>query len=360
MKKTKILFISRAFPPIIGGIENMNYELSKWLPKYSKTEIIANTLGKIALPFFIPWMFIKLPFIAKNYDAILLGDGLLAILAWWTKKFFPNKKLICIVHGLDVTYNHPLYQILWTGYFFPKCDKFISVGNQTIKELVTREVPKDKCTFIPNGITSENFINFKAVQNDLISIIGEEYRNKKFILTSGRLAKRKGVAWFIRNVLPNMPDNVVYIVSGDGPDRGNIEKAIDETNQFTKVILLGRVTQEELLTLWHTCDVFVQPNIKIDGDMEGFGISVIEAGVCKIPVIVSYLEGLKDAIKNGKNGFTVSHENPEEWTNKVLEILSENFDKQTFGKKASNYIIKNNSWEHISKEYVDQISKSLL
>lgn len=360
MKKIKILFISRAFPPIIGGIENMNYELSKWLPKYSETKTIANTFGKIALPFFIPLMFLRLLFITKRYDVILLGDGLLVILAWWIKIFFPNKKIICITHGLDVTYNHPLYQILWTSYFFPRCDKFISVGNQTVKELVKREIPKEKCVFIPNGITPENFINFEATKDDLLLIIGEEYRNSKFILTSGRLAKRKGVAWFIRNVLPNMPDDVIYVIAGDGPDRKNIEKAIDETNQFTKVILLGRVTQEELLTLWHTSDIFVQPNIKVDGDMEGFGISVIEAAVCKIPVVVSSLEGLKDAIKDGENGFIISNENPDEWSRKVLKVLNEDFDKVAFGKKASDYIIKNNSWEHISQEYVYEISKLLL
>ncbi len=355
MKKPKILFISRAFPPVVGGIENMNYELSTWLPKYSQTTTIANTLGKIALPIFIPIMFIRLLFIVKKYDAILLGDGLLAILAWWIKKINSNTKVICVAHGLDITYKHPLYQIFWTSYFFPKCDKFICVGNQTIKELTKREVPQDKCTFIPNGITIEKFVNFRASRDDLLNIIGEQYNDYKFILTSGRLAKRKGVAWFIRNVLPDLPQNIIYIVAGEGPDRKNIENAITETKQFNRILLLGRVTQEELLTLWHTCDVFVQPNIKVDGDMEGFGISVIEAAVCKIPVIVSDLEGLKDAIKNNESGFTVTHENKQQWLEKVLEVLDDNFKKEDFVEKASSYIAKNNSWEHISKEYLKEI-----
>ncbi|KKW05308.1 MAG: Glycosyl transferase, group 1 family [Candidatus Moranbacteria bacterium GW2011_GWE1_49_15] len=41
----KILFISRAFPPVVGGIENQNYELSKWLPK-------VDGQGKEIPPFF--------------------------------------------------------------------------------------------------------------------------------------------------------------------------------------------------------------------------------------------------------------------------------------------------------------------
>ncbi len=355
MKKLKILFVSRAFPPIVGGIENMNYELSQWLPKYAKTKTIANTMGKIALPFFIPWMFFRLLFTMRKYDVLLLGDSLLAILGWWIKQFFPKKKVISIAHGLDITYSNPLYQIFWTDYFFPKCDKFISVGNQTIHELSIRNVSKQKCKFIPNGITPDNFVNFKATRNDLITLIGNKFENNRFILTSGRLVKRKGVAWFIRNVLPNLPNDIVYIIAGGGPDKENIIDSIKETNQFEKVILLGRVTQEELLTLWHTCDVFVQPNIKVEGDMEGFGLSVIEAAVCKIPVVVSHLEGLKDAIKNNKNGFTVTPEKPEEWLHTLENILSINFDKESFGQKASEYVIRNNSWEHIAKEYVNEI-----
>ncbi len=355
MQKPKILFISRAFPPVIGGIENMNYELSIWLPKYSQTTTIANTLGKIALPIFIPITMLKLIFLSKKYDAILLGDGLLAVLAWWIKKINKKAKITCIAHGLDITYDNPLYQIFWTSYFFSKCDKFICVGNQTIKELVNREVPKEKCVFIPNGITVEKFLNFEASKDDLLNIIGKQYNDYKFILTSGRLAKRKGVAWFIRNVLPELPQNIIYIVAGEGPDRKNIEEAIAETQQFDRVLLLGRVTQNDLLILWHTCDIFVQPNIEVTGDMEGFGISVIEAAACKIPVIVSDLEGLKDAIKNNESGFSVEHENKDAWLNKIKQILSPDFNKEGFTKKASSYIVKNNSWEHITKEYIKEI-----
>ena len=40
MEKTKILFISRAYPPVVGGIENQNYELGKWLGEIAEIKII--------------------------------------------------------------------------------------------------------------------------------------------------------------------------------------------------------------------------------------------------------------------------------------------------------------------------------
>ena len=50
----KILFLSRAYPPITGGIENQNYALSVWLPTVTETKTIANLKGKAGLLFFLP------------------------------------------------------------------------------------------------------------------------------------------------------------------------------------------------------------------------------------------------------------------------------------------------------------------
>ncbi len=355
----KILFVSRAYPPVVGGIENQNYELSQWLPQYAQTTTIANTKGKIALPVFLPWMLLRLLFTMPKYDVLLLGDGVLGILGWWVKKIFPKKKVACVIHGLDLTYLSSLYQILWVGTFLPACDQFIAVGNQTLQEAVHRGIPKERCVFIPNGIDPEKFLHFTGTKDDLSELVGPMRSDAQTILTTGRLAKRKGVAWFIRNVLPKLPAHMIYIVAGAGPDQENIEDAIAQTGLAERVILLGRVRDEDLLTLWHTCDVFVQPNIPLRGDMEGFGISVIEAAVCGIPVVAADLEGLKDAITDGKNGFRVPPQDPDAWVGKISEILSDDFDRIAFGKNASHYVITHNSWEIIAKRYHDTLQSLL-
>jgi glycosyltransferase involved in cell wall biosynthesis len=109
--------------------------------------------------------------------------------------------------------------------------------------------------------------------------------------------------------------------------------------------------------LFHTCDVFIQPNIKIPGDMEGFGISVIEAAYCGIPVIASDLEGLKDAIKNEKNGFLIESENADSYVKKINELLDDEEYRKNFGQKARQYITEHLSWEHVSKKYLKEIEK---
>lgn len=351
----KILFISRAFPPIVGGIENQNYELSRWLSRLAEVKTIANKKGKQFLPMFFPYALLRTFLISRNYDAILLGDGVLGIIGW-ILKLFCKKPVICIVHGLDLTYKMKLYQKFWVGYFIKKSDKLIAVGNETVKVGIKKNIPEEKFVFISNGVDTEKCIG-DFVKKDLEEIIGEKLEGKYAILTSGRLAKRKGVAWFINNIMPKLGENIIYIVAGDGPDRDNIREAVKNNKLQDRVKILGYVTDKIKNILFNTCDLFIQSNIKVPGDMEGFGISVIEAASCKLPVIASNLEGLKDAIKDGQNGFLVEPYDTQGYVKKINELLADENYRKEFGEKARQFVIENYRWEKISKKYLEEIRK---
>ncbi|MFC1756401.1 glycosyltransferase family 4 protein [Patescibacteria group bacterium] len=351
----KILFISRAYPPVVGGIENQNYELSKWLSKIAEVKIIANKGGKKFLLIFLPWVLLRTLFLFRHYDVILLGDGVLGIVGYVLKLFY-KKPVISVVHGLDLTFKNVLYQKLWVGLFIKKLDKLIAVGNETIRVGVSKGISKEKFVFVPNGVDPEK--NLKShLRSELESIIDENLTGKKVILTSGRLAKRKGAAWFIENVMPSLPKNIIYIISGDGPDKENIENVIKKSELGNQVKTLGYVNDNTRNILFNTSDLFVQPNIKIEGDMEGFGISVIEASACKLPVIASRLEGLKDAIKDGQNGFLVEPGNVDSYAAKINELLSDDDFRKEFGEKARQFVIENYSWDKISKKYLEEIKE---
>jgi glycosyltransferase involved in cell wall biosynthesis len=288
---------------------------------------------------------------------LLLGDGVLGIIGWFAKLFF-KKPVICVVHGLDLTYKMSLYQKLWVGFFIKKLDKLIAVGNETIKIGVEKNIPLEKFVFIPNGVDTEKNLGDYSRQ-DLEKAIGENLENKKLLLTSGRLVKRKGVAWFIENVMPVLPNDIIYLVSGDGPDRKNIEKAVSNKNLSDQVKVLGYVPDETRNILFNTCDIFIQPNIPVPGDIEGFGISVIEAASCRRPVIAANLEGLKDAVKNGQNGFLVKPYAIMDYVSKIEELLENDTERRQFGAKARQFVIEDYSWEKIAKKYLEEIEKTL-
>lgn len=356
----KILFVSRAYPPVVGGMERHNFELSRHLAKISEMRIIANRHGKIFLPFFLPYASVKAVFLMRKFDILILGDGVMAVAGYLTKLFYRKKrKVVCVLHGLDVTYRFWLYRAFWVKRFIPALDKLMAVGNETIRQGVKRGIPEEKFVFIPNGINPDQHIGNYS-RSDLEQIVGESLEGKKVILTSGRLAKRKGVAWFIRNVMPKLKDNIIYVILGDGPDKENILQAVKERDFKERVKFLGYQSDEIRDVLFNTCDIFVQPNIKVPGDIEGFGISVIEATTCRLPVIAAKLEGLKDAIKDEENGFLVESGNTEAWVAKINELLSNDQLRKEFGEKARKYTVENYSWDKIAQKYLEVIESNCL
>ncbi|MDR1601380.1 MAG: glycosyltransferase [Tannerella sp.] len=50
-------------------------------------------------------------------------------------------------------------------------------------------------------------------------------------------------------------------------------------------------------------DAFLMPNIPVEGDMEGFGLVCLEASACGTLVFAADIDGIPDAVRNGKNGF---------------------------------------------------------
>jgi glycosyltransferase involved in cell wall biosynthesis len=366
----KILFISRAFPPVLGGIENQNYGISEALSKVAKVKIIANRRGKKFLPLFLPWVAIKALFMLGRYDVVLLGDGVLSPIGVFLKAFYPKKKIISIIHGLDITFglNKSLLGKIYRFVNIPshkKMDKLIMVGNETIKEAIKSGVPEKKCVFIPNGIDSSDICEDHN-REELEKLTGFDLLDKKVIVRVGRYVKHKGVEWFIRKVMPKIPENYVLVAAGGvvakktAGDKNYFpvcKRAVEENNLGSRVRLLKNLSWEDMKILFNTADIFISPNIIVPGSMEGFGINAVEGAACARVVVASRLEGLKDAIWEGENGFLVEPGNTEAWTGKINELLADDEFRREFGEKAKKWTIEKFSWDVIAKKYIDTIQK---
>ncbi len=369
----KILFISHSFPPIIGGIENQNFQLTEALKKteQAKIKIIKNTRGKIWLPIFVPITFLKAFFLMSRYDVCLLGSGVLAPIGSVLKFFHPKKKFFCITHALDIIFaeKEGFLPKIYAGINIPslkKMDKLFMVGNATIEEAVKFGIDRKKCKFIPNGINKNDLVE-NHTRKELSKIFGKNTQEKKVILRLGRFVPHKGTSWFIDNVMPKLSKNILMIAvggrvskntAGDKDDFLNAEKAIIKNGLESQVRLYPAIPQKELKILLNTVDLVVSPNIKIFGSMEGFGINAIEAGICKRIVLASDLEGLVDAVKDGKNGTIVEHENPEAWVkeiNKIFKSKKETLSKR--GIETAKYVEENYSWDKIAKKYLKEMNK---
>jgi len=302
------------------------------------------------LPLFGIFALIKLLFILCKYDIVLLGDGALGIIGWIIK-FFSQKPVVCIVHGLDLTYSNVIYQKLWVNIFLRNMDKLIAVGNETINQVVLRGIQRSNLIFVPNGVSIKKPLPTYS-KKDLEKLIGREIHGK-VLLTLGRLVKRKGVAWFIKEVVDKSCDSYIYIIAGDGPEKSNINKIIKKNGLQNRVFYIGSVSDKEKELLYSTADLFIQPNIKVPGDIEGFGLVVLEAASYGLSVVASDIEGLRDAIHNGLTGVLVQERNVAQYKKAITLFLENDENRKQFGVNARRYVMKYYSWDNIAKEYVN-------
>lgn len=366
----KLLFISRAYPPTVGGIENQNYALSVWLAKKATVTTIANKRGKRFLPIFLPYATIKACFLAFHSDAILLGDGVLAPVGFFLKLMHPRTKVFSVIHGLDLTFGAKpgLLAKLYRSINLPSLkhlDRLLAVSCQTEGVARALGIPRENISVIPNGIDPADILK-PHDRSDLDALLKENTSEKFVILRIGRYVKHKGVEWFIRNVVPNLPDTTLFVAAGavvkkktagDDDYFPRCEQAVRELHLEKKVRLLTDLPQEELKILLNAADIAVSPNISVPGSMEGFGINVLEASICGLPVVASRLEGLQEAITDGENGKLVEPENAEAFLDAILSFMENDADRKAFGTRAAAYTQEHYHWDAISDQYIETIKR---
>lgn len=361
-----ILFVSRAFPPTIGGIEKQNAELGTWLSRHATVTVIANRHGKSFLPLFLPWALMRTLWLLRRHDVLLLGDGVLAPLGAVAKLVFPRKAVVSILHGLDLTFASKQSALarLYRSLNLPslrRLDGLICVSQETKQVALSLGFPADRAFIIPNGIDPQEFEGV-ASRDDLARLLGMDLSGKKVIVRIGRFVPHKGTLWFIREVLPLLDDNIVFVAAGGAAQKSvpgdqsvlsECEAAVRELGLGHRVRLFPNALRSTIMLLFQTADLAVAPNIPVPGSMEGFGLIVLEAGLAHLPIVVSRLEGLQESVTDGENGFLVEPENPLAYQKKIEELLSERVDRQAIGARAARFTQDHFAWSVISSKYVD-------
>lgn len=299
---------------------------------------------------FLPYALIKSLFLVRQVDLIYLCDSLLAPLGLIIG-ILSGRPVVATAHGLDIIYDKWFYQIIFIGAL-RRLDRVIAVSESTRRECLKRRISADKCVVIPNGVTAPT----NNSKYNLNEILGVDIGDKKLLLTVGRLVKRKGVIWFIENVLPQL-ENVIYVVVGQGSEEKKIRRILVNKKIKNKVILLTTISDERLEILYKKSDIFIMPNIKVPGDREGFGLVALEAAIHGLPVVASRLEGIKEAIIDGQNGKLVKTEDATGFIAVITSWLNSDERRQRFGQQARIYTSANYSWDKITQRYLQEIEK---
>lgn len=352
--KPEILFLSRNYPPQIGGLETYSYNLIQSVGRRHAVSKIVLRKPKKHLFWFLPYALLRAVLLIRKQGIrrVHLCDGFLATAGVLLKSLLPVTVSVT-VHGLDITFSNGLYQAI-----IPPCvarlDKIVCVSRHTQNECVHRGIPTDKIRVIPNGIIPEDFQLPEpsgAERSELARNLGIPLEDKTILLTVGRLVPRKGVAWFVREVVPHLDDSSLYLIVGMGSDFARISALVRELHLGSRVFLLGGVTTEMRNRLLHASDAFVMPNLEVKGDVEGFGIAAIEAGCCGLPVVASDVQGLKDAVIHGKTGFLVEAGNAGAFLDGIRKM---NLSRE----HVRSLVVETFDWGKVSERYEEVLGLS--
>jgi phosphatidylinositol alpha-1,6-mannosyltransferase len=289
--------------------------------RYPRAALIAHRGSNLRLVTWIPLALARLAvlLIRRRVSLVLTGDALVnALVAPLTALFRVPR--ITLVMGLDVTYPNPLYRAL----VHPRlrgAARVLAISEATARHTRAAGVPAGQVSVIRLGVAPPPELDLSAEQcrTRLRTLIGAE-QHDPVLLTVGRLVRRKGVAWFCAQVLPQLSAGTHYVIIGEGPDRGAITDAVAAHGLAGQVHLLGRVEDRLREVAMRGATIFVQPNIVVPGDVEGFGLVTVEAAMRGALVVAAGIEGILDSVVDGETGLLVASGVAGEWR-MVLERL---------------------------------------
>jgi phosphatidylinositol alpha-1,6-mannosyltransferase len=374
----KVLVLTENFPPISGGSGRWFWELYSRLPK-EQFVILADDiegaeafdkthqLNIIRMPLSSPqWGFkskrgmtfywqkfwqirkvVKQHNITHIHCGRVIHEGVIA----WLLKLFTGTAYLCYVHGEDVeTAATSGEHNLMVKQVCKHADKLIC-NSQNSANIVKRLNYADdsKIAVLHPGVDASLFIpapedaNFKQQ-------MGWQQRN--VIITVGRLQERKGQDMMIRAtaLLKHQFPDILYAVIGRGECLESLQALTAELGLNEHVQFLTDMSDAQMIQAYQQSNLFILPNRTIGNDIEGFGMVLVEAQSCGIPVIAGDSGGTKETMLIDQSGFVIDCTDAQVICSTVSKLLADPERSQQMGKIGRQHVEAELDWQaHVQK-----------
>lgn len=218
--------------------------------------------------------------------------------------------------------------------------------------------PKHPITVTPFGIDCKKFKTLDIKTNTPEIVIG----------TVKRLEPNLGIECLIRAfaILTKRYAEMKLrlLIVGGGSLRPKLEKLAKELKILHLTEFTGKVLHELVPYRLNHLSIYVCPS-----DNESFGVAVLEASACELPVVVTKVGGLPEVVRDGVTGFIVPKKNPGAIASAIEKLIMNPSLAKTMGSVGRRFVLTNYEWsktvrimkrlyERIIKEYTGQNSNS--
>ncbi len=284
----------------------------------------------------------------KKINLITAQDPFLTGLAGFLLKKNYQIPLEIQIHGdffskyfkKEKIYNYFLYYFM--RYLLPRVDKIRTVSKNIAEKMINFSIPEGRIAVIPVPVNSDIFT--KKNRRD-VSI---ELPPGKNILYVGRLVKVKNIPFLfkIMKVVSQYIPSVNLILIGEGPERKRLEK-LQKRMKLKNVFFLGKIRYNLLPQYYSLTEFLVLPSFS-----EGFGRVMIEAALCKKPIVATKNSGSQSIIINGKTGFLIEQEDEENFAKRIILLLSNQKLKKKMGEFAYYHVQKKFDYQKTVKNII--------
>lgn len=309
-----------------------------------------NLFNRVIFLSFLFFYFLKAYKVSKKFGIQIIHahwwvpSGLVG----WLVSCLLHKPLLITTHGSDLRLitNSRVSSFL-AKIVFRKAT-YITVVSNFLKEKLVSELnfPKEKVLVIPMPVNTEKIKAFPV----------EQGKSVKIILCVARYTRQKKLDVLLEalSLLKDWNIDFQAILIGEGPEKDELVKLIKALSLEEKIKLVGLISQEELNKYYNLSDVVVLPSVD-----EGFGLVLVEAGLCKKPVVGARSGGITDIIEDGVTGFLVPPEDKLALAQAVKKVLSDNELAVRLGQNAYEQVWKRFSPQAITERFLTIYEKLL-
>jgi len=256
--------------------------------------------------------------LSLGIQAILIAKTLNKPLVGTFHTFSADKQFLEGIHLDYKSIQTFMQKFMWelNRLYYNRCDLITCPSKTAAKELVTNGLSKN-IKVISNGI------DFKIFDNSKWKEVKNKYnKNGKLLLFIGRVAPEKNIIYLLNcfsKVVKKIPSTKLIII-GDGASMKDAIKRIHELKIKKNVILTGRIDYDKLIksSIFKACDLFVTASVT-----ENQPMTVLEAQINGLVCVGINFRGMKDLIQNGYNGYLTEEKNPNEFSQKIIKLLSD-------------------------------------
>ncbi len=244
------------------------------------------------------------PVIGAAYDAVLICKPYDFPVMWHAKRRGLKSLVAFHTGGTDFYCGDRC--------FAGSVDRWIAVSRYTARQQELRY--GHAVSVVHNGVDVERF---HATGRD--ALIRQQFAvpaDARLVISVGRLVGWKGLRLIVQ-ALPRLGADVHYLAVGTGPGEQELRAQAAALGVRDRVHLPGRIEHERLPAVLSQADLYVQPSI---GE-EAFGIGVVEAMACGLPVLASDNGGLPEVVACGETGWLARSGDFEAWVVALAQAL---------------------------------------